>query len=50
MDKTPKVDYTIKTESFDEVVIETFGRATEPIGLMMALRKLAHQDARKESC
>lgn len=49
MDKTSRIDFTIKTESSDEVVVEKFGRTTEPIGLMMALQQFVHQDTREES-
>ena len=46
MNKTPRIDYIIKANAADEVAIEAFKRETKPAGLMLALKKLAHQDKR----
>ena len=49
MDKTPRIDYTIKTSASDEVFIEEFRCTTETIRLMLELQNLAHPDIREES-
>ncbi len=46
MNKTPRIDCTIRVGTADEVIIEQFKRETKPAGLMLALKKLAHQDKR----